>query len=231
MGRSRTVISTSSGSRPSSAQCRRRISILAWQPRPVRRHVAGVGLLGDNPQGAPFAAATDDDRHLAHRPRVAGRLGQVHRATVVGLGAGRPQCAQGLDAHLQLVQPRRGVREVQSVRLVLAQPPTGPQPAEGPAAAQRVERGHGLGQMPGAPEGHRGDQGAQPQPGVQSGQQSEGDVGLWDRLPGPVDLWDLDQVVHQGQAGEAESSAARARSTSQPVGSSPHGKRETCRIT
>ena len=116
----------------------------------VGRQVAAVGLLGDDPQRAPLAGAADDDRHPPDRPRIAGRLGQVHIAAVVGLGAGRPECAQRLDADLQLVKPLVGVREVQSVRLVLAQPPTGPQPAERAAAAQRIQRRHRLGDDPGA---------------------------------------------------------------------------------
>ena len=43
---------------------------------------------------------------------------------------------------------------------------------------------------------------AQLQPGVQAGDQAEGHPGLGDRLPGGVDLGDLDQVVHQRQPGE-----------------------------
>ena len=40
------------------------------------------------------------------------------------------------------------------------------------------------------------------QPGVEPGEQPERHPGLRDRLPGPADLRDLDQVVHQREPGE-----------------------------
>ena len=67
------------------------------------------------------------------------------------------------------------------------------------------------------------------QPGVQAGEQAEGHPRLGDRLPGAVDLGDLDQVVHQRQPGEARpASAASAISLHPRPGSSPQGNRDSC---
>ena len=107
-----------------------------------------------------------------------------------------------------------------------------PTPDERPAAAQRVEGGDRLGDDAGRPQRHRRDQGAETQAGVEPGEQAERDVRLGDRLPRPADLGDLDQVVHQRDAGEAEPRRPPARRrVSQPAGSSPHGNRETWSTT
>ena len=59
----------------------------------------------------------------------------------------------------------------------------------------------------------------------------ERDPRLGDRLPRRPDLGDLDEVVHQRQAGEA-GLVRGLRDVPQPAaGSSPQGKRETCRTT
>ena len=232
IGRSSTVISTSAGSRPTAAQWRVQDVDLAQQGRLVAGQVGRVGLLGDDPQGPPLPGPADDDRDVADRPGIAGGLGQPDVAAGVRLGAGRPERAQRLDADLQLVEPLGVGGEVQPVRLVLAQPPARAEPAEGPAVAERVEGRGGLGDDPGRPERHRRDQRAQPQPGVEPGEQAQRHPRFGDGLPGAVDLGDLDQVVHQGDARRTPAaSAARARSRQPAVGSSPHGNRETCRIT
>ena len=65
------------------------------------------------------------------------------------------------------------------------------------------------------------------QPGVERRRAPERDPRLGDRVPGPADLGDLDQVVHQRQPGEARLVRGEGDAGSQASGSSPHGKRET----
>ena len=95
-----------------------------------------------------------------------------------------------------------GGRERQPEREVLALPPAGADAAERTAAADRVEGRDRLRGDARRAERHRRDQRAEPEPGVEPGEHAEGDPGLGDRLPGGADLRDLDQVVHQGDAGE-----------------------------
>jgi hypothetical protein len=80
---------------------------------------------------------------------------------------------------------------------MLTIPPAGTQAAERSPAAERVQRRDRLGQQSGRAEGHRAHQGAQPHPAGDAGQQAERHPRLGDVLPGPADLGDLDQVVHQ----------------------------------
>ena len=75
-----------------------------------------------------------------------------------------------------------------------------PTNARPPVSASSVAAA--LAVMPGRPEGDRGDEGAQPEPGVEAGDQPERHPRLRDRLPGPVDLRDLDEVVHHREPGE-----------------------------
>jgi hypothetical protein len=98
---------------------------------------------------------------------------------------------------------------------VLALPPAGADPDERPAARQDVEGGGRLGRDPRRAEGHRRHEGAEPQPGVEAGQQAERHPGLGDRLPGRADLRDLDEVVHQREPGEARL-VGRERHVAQP---------------
>ena len=169
----------------------------------VRGQVAPVGLAGRDRQRAALTAAADDDRHVRHRAGVAGRLRQADPLPDVSLRARRPQRADRLDRRLEPVQPLGDRRERQPEREVFALPPPGPQAEEGPPAADGVERRGQLRRDPGGPERHRGHERAQPQVGVEPGQQPERHPRLRDRLPGPVDLRDLDQVIHQRQPGAA----------------------------
>ena len=135
---------------------------------------------------------------------VGGGLGQREALPGIRSRAGRPQGAEGLDALLEEVEPGARPGEREPVCRVLPLPPPRAETAERPAAREGVERRDGLGDDPGASEGHGADEGAEVQPGVESGEQAEGDVGLGDRVPGPSDLGDLHEVVHEGEAGEAE---------------------------
>ena len=137
------------------------------------------------------------------RTRVARRLRQGDPCSDVRLGAGGPQRAHRLDAGLERVEPLGGRRERQPEAEVLALPPAGADPDERPASRDHVEGGRRLGGDPRRPERHRGDQRAEPQAGVEPGEQAERHPRLRDRLPGGADLRDLDQVVHQRQAREA----------------------------
>jgi hypothetical protein len=114
---------------------------------------------------------------------------------------GRPE---RLDADLQLIKSFPIVRKVQAVRLVLPQPPPGAKPAEGAAVAERVQRRHSLGDDSWCAKRHWRHQRSEPKRGVQAREHAEGHVRLWYRLPGPVDLRNLDQVVHQCDAMEAD---------------------------
>ena len=167
--------------------------------RVVDPQVAAVAQGGGDLQRAPFAPAAHDDRQRSDGPRVAGGLREVDAATVVRLRAGAPERPHRLDGRLEPVEPFPRGREVDPVRRVLAFPPAGAQTAEGPPAAEHVEGGRGLGDHPGRPQGHRRDQGAEPQRRVQTREEAEGHPGLRDGLPGPVDLGDLDQVVHHAR--------------------------------
>ena len=158
--------------------------------------------------------------------------GSVTRVAVVGLGAGRPERPAGLDGRLEQVEPLAGRRERDPVRRVLAVPPAGADAEERPTAGERVEGGRGLGGDPGRAEGDRRAQRAERQAGVEPGDQPEGHPRLRDRLPGGVDLRDLDQVVHQGDPGEAGLvGRQRHRPAPSAPGSSPQGNRDSCSTT
>ena len=90
-----------------------------------------------------------------------------------------------------------GRREWQAEPGVLARPPAGPDAAERSSAAQHVERGHGLGQDPRRAERHGCHQRAEAKTRLQAREHPEGHPRLRDRLPGPANLGDLYQVVHQ----------------------------------
>ncbi len=85
---------------------------------------------------------------------------------------------------------------------MLALPPASPDSAEGPPAAQYVEGRDRLGQHACRAEGDRADQRAEPEPRGDPGQHAERDPRLGNGLPGPADLGNLDQVVHQCDAVE-----------------------------
>ena len=76
-GRSSTVTSTSAGSRPTSAQCRRSTSILPGSVVRSDGQVAAVGLLGDDPQRPPLPEPPTRIGNGRPRPRIAGGLRQV----------------------------------------------------------------------------------------------------------------------------------------------------------
>ena len=169
----------------------------------VRRQIAAVGLLGDDPQRAPLSGTSDNDRHIAHRTGIAGGLGKMHITAVVGLGAWRPKGSQCFDANRKLIKSFPVAGKVQAVRLVLPLPPAGAEPAESPPVAQYVQGRDTLGDDSRLTKGDRGDQCAELQRGVQAGDHAESDPWLGYRLPGTVDLRDLDQMVHECETVEA----------------------------
>ena len=119
-------------------------------------------------------------------------------------------------------------REVQAEGLVLAAPPTGAESAEGAASGEYVEGRGRLRDDARRAEGRGGAQRAELELGAERSQGAEGHPRLRDRVPRAADLRDLDQVVHQRDAGEPGrvGRPARCRAAS-PSGSSPQGKRET----
>ena len=130
--------------------------------------------------------------------------GSVDAVAVVRLGAGCPERAAGLDRALEEVEPLaapagRGRPYAACSRS--HHPAPMPRNARPPESG--VERGGGLGGEAGRAEGHRGAQGPELESGVEPGDQAQRHPGLGDRLPGGVDLGDLDQVVHQRDPGEA----------------------------
>ena len=104
----------------------------------------------------------------------------------VRLGAGRPERPHRLDRRLEQVEPLGRRREGQPERRVLALPPAGADADERAPAGEHVERRRRLRDDARRPEGHRRAQRAQPQPGVEPGEQAEGHPRLRDRLPGAV---------------------------------------------
>ena len=192
----------SSRALPAASRCRVQHGELVVEHLEGGRQVAAVTQPGGDRQRAALAVAADDDGDPAGGPRIAGRLGQADPVAGVRLGAGRPQCPHRLDGGLQRVEPLTSGWERQPEGRVLPLPPARADADERPSAGQRVERRRRLGRDAGGPEGDRRDQRAQPQAGVQAGDQPERDPRLGDRLPGPVDLRDLDQVVHQRQPAE-----------------------------
>src|SRR5215204_4515469 len=154
----------------------------------VRWQVASVGLLRDDPQRPTRSGAADDDRYVADRAGIAGGLRQPHVPAVVRLGAGRPECAKGLDADLKSIKPLAVVGKVQPVRLMLPQPPPGAESAKGASVAERVEGCDGLGNDAWFAERNRGYQRAQPEVGVQAGEHAVCEPWLRYWVPSPVDL-------------------------------------------
>ena len=190
---------------------------LGLQQSLFRGQVTSVGLLRHDPQRAALSRAADDDRHFADWPRVAGGFRQMHVSAVVGLGAGRPERSKSFDADLKLIKSFTVVGEVQAVRLVLAQPPAGSEAAEGATVAKRVEGCDGLGNDAWFAERDWGYQRAQPEVGVKAGEQAEREPRFRYRLPRAIHLGNLDQVVHQGNAVEADGIGGK-RQIAKPAG-------------
>ena len=210
------MTATSAGSRPTSSQCRRSTSVFAstrstgtLQPSASR---AAMRRVRRSPPPPTIS------EHVVHRSRVAGGLGQrrpVLRRTPWCRGPTAPASSRSRSRAGRAA--RRGGGNGRPNAEVLALPPAGADAAERASAGDRVEGGDGLGGDPGRPERHRRDQGAEPEVGVEAGEQAERDPGLRDRLPGGADLRDLDEVVHQRDARRSRpGAAAGAMSTSQP---------------
>ena len=136
---------------------------------------------------------------------------------MVSLRARCPERPERLDTDLQLIKSFTIGRKVQAVRLMLPQPPAGAEPAEGAAVAERIKRRDGLGDDSWFAKRDGGHQSAQPKLGVKAGEHAEGDPRLGNRLPGTVHLRNLDQMVHQCDAVEADRISCQSQVT-QPAG-------------
>ena len=163
----------------------------------------------------------------ADRSGIAGGLGQRPAVAVVGLGAGRPEGPHRLD---RPARGRRAARGPAGTAMPNAACSRSHQPGadadEGTAAGQRRQGGGGL-------RGDRRPDGRSPActrvPSSQAAcrapaSSAERHPRLGDRVPGPADLGDLDEVVHQRQAGEARPRRRRGRRRSaRPAGPRPTG--------
>ena len=94
------------------------------------------------------------------------------------MAEGAPQAGDDLELLLEPVEAFAERRERDAVGGVLGLEPAGAQPELHPAARHLVDLRHRDGQWPGQPEGRRGDQGAEPDPGRLAGQAAEGHVGV-----------------------------------------------------
>ncbi len=229
-GRSSTVACTSSTLRPACAH-EGEIGRDLGQACLVGGHVAAVTEAGGDAQ-RPRAPAAHDDREVADRPGVAGRLGERDVLTGIRLGARRPERPHRLDPALERIQSLCGRGELEPVCRVLALPPSRTDPDERPSARERRQGGGRLGGDAGSAEGHGRDEGAELEPRRRRRQGPEGDPRLRDRVPGAADLRDLDEVVHQGETGEAgrpprprRSRAARRAGRRRPGSARPGGRR------
>ncbi len=86
---------------------------------------------------------------------------------------------------------------------MFALPPPSPESAEGATAGEDVQGCGRLRDDAGRAEGGRGAERAQLEVSTEPGQGAERHPGFGDRVPRATDLWDLDEVVHQGDAREA----------------------------
>ena len=126
-----------------------------------------VGVQGGQPGRAGGAEAPDDDR----RRRALDGLGQRRRVgervVIAGKGEGRalwggPQALDDLELLFEQVEALAEAGVGDAVGLVLAVVPAGAEAQLDPSAAHGVDRGHADGEGAGQPEGHRGDEGAEP---------------------------------------------------------------------
>ena len=111
-------------------------------------------------------------------------------------------------------------------------PPARTDPDERPPTRQRRQRRRGLGRDAGGPEGHRRHERPELEPRRRGGQGAERHPRLGDRVPGATDLRDLDEVVHERDAGEP-GLLGGSRHVAQPCerGPASAGKRDSWSTT
>ena len=164
----------------------------------VTEEVAGVGVLGHQPERSPFARAADEDRDTAgpHRPGEVQRAVRPVEATLEGELLLGEHPAADLHRLLEAPEALAGRRELEAVAVVLVLVPRRPDAQDGSARRHDVQRGDDLGEQRGVPVRHPGDHGSQGDPGGPSGDPPEQRVGLQHRLGPPAHVGDLVEVVH-----------------------------------
>ena len=197
----------------------------------VEPDVAPVGQAGGDLHGPALATAADDDRNRADRARVAGRLGQRtrrrrtpwcraptapawsrSRARAGRAGRASPGRAARRRRARAPTSPRRGRRRhvLRTARRAWPRPSRSRQEggtSPGDTACRAAAECRAPRACPSVTQGS----------GI--GSHADPTCGIWIR-------WSI-----SARPAKPDSSAAFATSRSQPAGSSPQGKRETCRTT
>ena len=169
---------------------------LARQVGGVADDVEVARVAGRETERLLLAAAPDEDREVVAHPRL------VHRGLrVVPTPVDRRTLAaqHRRDDRQRLVQPLEPVgerAELEPELLVLQLEPAGADPEHGPAAADDVERRHGLRQVGGVPVGVPGDERRELDAGGRGGQRRQRRVRLEHRLVRGPDAGQLVEVVH-----------------------------------
>ena len=134
-----------------------------------------VRVLGHDPEQAHLTVPADQDRRAGglRRPGQQGCLPQRVIATVQGHRALGPESADHADALLEAVHPFAQRRQRDAERRVLLLVPAGAHPQHQPPSGEQVDRGRHPGQQGGMAEGHRADQGAEPDPAGSPGQRRQ----------------------------------------------------------
>ena len=128
--------------------------------------------------------------------------GSETRCPAYGLVPGAQRAFIVSIALLQRVESRSRRGKPEAVCRVLAFPPARTDPDERPPTRQRRQRRRGLGRDARGAEGHRRDERPELEPRRRGGEGAERHPRLGDRVPGAADLRDLDEVVHECDAGE-----------------------------
>ena len=185
------MTATSAGSRPTSAQCRRSTASL-WsstsgptagctrrragpRSRRVRRSPPPPTMTGTGPPGAGST--------WSRAARPAHRRTPWCRAPTAPASSRWPISSRSSRS--------AGRRERQPERRVLALPPAGPDPAERPAAGERVQGGDRLGDDAGRAEGHRRDTGCRAAAGCPGRRAGRGSPRAPGSAPRPVPTWGI----------------------------------------
>jgi hypothetical protein len=203
MTKARKLVSRLDRSRPASAHRCSSASSFAGQLRRVADDVEVLGEPGGQGERLALPAATEQHRQVVPDARLVDRgLGAVPLAV-----ERRALAAQHRDDDLQrLVEPLEPVgegAELEAELLVLQLEPAGADAQHGPAAADHVEGGDGLGQHRRVAVGVAGDQRGQLDPGGGGGQRAERRVGLEHGLVGGSDAGQLVEVIHHERGVEA----------------------------
>ena len=166
--------------------------------------VAGVGVLGDEPERLALTAASDHDRRVrpADRLRMVERLGELvvrpqERPVVSG-----PHLVQDPERLLQPLEPLLQRRERDTETEVLTLEPGRPDAAPGPTAGQDVERRDGLSEDAGVTVGDPGDERPEPDPLRDGGGEAKGGVALQHRVLSRAAVGQLEEVVHHPEGVE-----------------------------